>query len=464
MAWRKEMKRLILIILVLLLATVPVHADENRERGSGEILSPQEQLDTALNNPAKLPLGFEEVPNEEWEKILAESIKKSGFKLSPELEKVKPSELDAETQFAIGMATFDGNNFENMGAVMWFRYAAEKGYAYAQHNLGVMHESRVAALYASRAVKWFRPPAKKGDPPLETTTDVFGMTNYDDKVAAKWYRLAAEQGITASQMSLGWLYFYGLGVPKDNKEMMRWFRPAAENGQAEAQLYMGMWHADGDLVKKDDKEAVKWYRKSAEQGVATAQTNLGEMYKSGRGVLQDDKKAVKWFRKSAAQDDATGQLNLGVMYYNGRGVPQNYNESEKLWLEVAKKGRSYDDFSVNGFGGFANVYAKAEYFLGIINNEGRGKKQDFHEALKWFRLAAKREFPKAQFQLGDMYEKGKGVIQDYVQAHKWLNLAGANGYEDGRKARSLLEKRMTPAQIAEAQKLARESIKVAGKK
>jgi len=55
-----------------------------------------------------------------------------------------------------------------------------------------------------------------------------------------------------------------------------------------------------------------------------------------------------------------------------------------------------------------------------------------------------------------MYRKGQGVPQDYVQAHMWVNLAATQGREDARKARDILAFQMTPAQIAEAQRLARE--------
>jgi len=47
------------------------------------------------------------------------------------------------------------------------------------------------------------------------------------------------------------------------------------------------------------------------------------------------------------------------------------------------------------------------------------------------------------------------VTQDYVQAHMWSNLAAAGGLNVG-ALRDRLAKQMTPAQIAEARKLARE--------
>jgi TPR repeat protein len=55
-----------------------------------------------------------------------------------------------------------------------------------------------------------------------------------------------------------------------------------------------------------------------------------------------------------------------------------------------------------------------------------------------------------------MFYKGEGVTQDSIQAHMWFNLAAARGHKNGPKGRNFVAKRMTPAQIAEAQRLARQ--------
>jgi TPR repeat protein len=48
-----------------------------------------------------------------------------------------------------------------------------------------------------------------------------------------------------------------------------------------------------------------------------------------------------------------------------------------------------------------------------------------------------------------------GIINQVGPSGKWLNLAGANGDKAARRSRDRLGARMTPAQIAEAQKRAR---------
>ncbi len=103
--------------------------------------------------------------------------------------------------------------------------------------------------------------------------------------------------------------------------------------------------------------------------------------------------------------------------------------------------------------------ASAQYNLGIMYGEGLGVPQDYAEAVKWYRKAAYHGHAGAQYNLGIMYGEGLGVPQDYVQAHMWFNLAAA-GLPPGEvrdsaaKNQDIVAKLMTPAQIAEAQRLA----------
>ena len=57
------------------------------------------------------------------------------------------------------------------------------------------------------------------------------------------------------------------------------------------------------------------------------------------------------------------------------------------------------------------------------------------------------------------YAFGIGVLKDYVYAHMWGNIAAANRNESGGELRDEFERKMTPADISAAQKLAREYVK-----
>jgi TPR repeat protein len=73
-----------------------------------------------------------------------------------------------------------------------------------------------------------------------------------------------------------------------------------------------------------------------------------------------------------------------------------------------------------------------------------------------YRVDAEKGNSSAQFSLGFMYEKGQGVPQDYVQAYMWYNLAATQGTKGAAQWREHIAAHMTPAQIAEAQKMTSE--------
>ncbi len=54
------------------------------------------------------------------------------------------------------------------------------------------------------------------------------------------------------------------------------------------------------------------------------------------------------------------------------------------------------------------------------------------------------------------YAIGQGVPLDYVLAYMWITLAAAQGAEEAQINKDLAASKMTPAQIAEAQRMARE--------
>ena len=97
----------------------------------------------------------------------------------------------------------------------------------------------------------------------------------------------------------------------------------------------------------------------------------------------------------------------------------------------------------------------AQLLLGLMYDEGKGVKQDYIEAVKWYRLSAEQGNASAQSNLGLMYAEGQGVLQDYLLAHMWFYFASSNGSENGLEGLKMVEKKMSPAQIEKAQKMAK---------
>lgn len=135
---------------------------------------------------------------------------------------------------------------------------------------------------------------------------------------------------------------------------------------------------------------------------------------------------------------------VGDVYYYGHGVSRDYVEAARLYRRAAARGN-----------------AMAQSTLGDIYFYGRGAPQDFAEAVKWWSLAAENGIANAQLNLSVMYANGDGVPQDYVTAHVYANLAAARlppgeDRETAVKNRDIVGKLMTPEQVAEAQRRARE--------
>jgi uncharacterized protein len=73
--------------------------------------------------------------------------------------------------------------------------------------------------------------------------------------------------------------------------------------------------------------------------------------------------------------------------------------------------------------------------------------------------AAQGGQPDALFELGLIYCTGRDGRVDLVEAHKWFNLAAMRGNQEAKRYRHELSSELSKAEIAKAQKMAREWMK-----
>ena len=149
--------------------------------------------------------------------------------------------------------------------------------------------------------------------------------------------------------------------------------------------------------------------------------------------------ALRELRPLAEYGEAEAQFTLGLLYHAGQGVPQDYATARHWFRQAAAQG-----------------HAEAQFTLGVLYDAGYGVARDAPTAAHWFRQAAEQGHVTAQLNLGALYALGRGVPHDAVHAYLWFHLAAAYGEGEARKQREIAAERMTPAQIAEAQRLARE--------
>ncbi len=182
--------------------------------------------------------------------------------------------------------------------------------------------------------------------------------------------------------------------------------------------------------ERDYKTALKIFLSNAEQGLCCrSQVMLGLMYEEGQGTPQNHKESIKWYR-DAAQYEPEARFILGKKYHEGEGVPQNYKVAVK-WYQLAVD--------------LGHKNAKSNLLALAIKSP---------EALELLITDAENGNPESQYHLGLIYSKVTG-LQDYVLAHQWFNLASSRGNQYAEKNLNLIENKMTPQQIEDAQEMAR---------
>ena len=134
----------------------------------------------------------------------------------------------------------------------------------------------------------------------------------------------------------------------------------------------------------------------------------------------------------------SADFQKGLTAYNSG----DYADALREWKPLAEQGN-----------------ASAQFNLGRIYAKGTGVSQNHETAVKLFRFAAEQGLADAQNNLARMYYAGTGVPKDYVFAYMWANVAVTLGYKNAIKGRDILAKKMTPADISTAQKLARECVR-----
>ncbi|MGC8542172.1 MAG: tetratricopeptide repeat protein [Phycisphaerae bacterium] len=201
------------------------------------------------------------------------------------------------------------------------------------------------------------------------------------------------------------------------RRAMSLFWKTAAAGMAGARRKLGYMYYNGLGTPRNQKKAVHLWAKAAAQGDARAMYDLGVCYQLGRGCEPSYRLATVWFRRAAARNLAPAMCAIGGLYesghYTGRsGRPeQSYPLAEKWYRRAAAKG-----------------FAPAMYAIGRLYATGRGAKRDPGRAVDWFRHAAVAGDHAAMRALSAAYQVGWGVPKNLERADKWLGKAGGKQF------------------------------------
>jgi TPR repeat protein len=275
-------------------------------------------------------------------------------------------------------------------------------------------------------------PAADKDKQPETTTgnpavvnpDRFGDKQPDAAYGAYQrglyvtaYNLAlprAKNGDSAAQTLVAEILSRGLGVARNPLEAAKWYSLAAEQGVPEAQFQYALMLLDGAYVKKDANGAYALLEAASQAGNVLAQFNLAQLIvrrEPGDGGMA---KAAPYYERAAKAGLADAQYAMSQIYVNGTGGKKRDEVEARRWLlRAAEQG-----------------YDTAELDLGTWLVEGRGGPQDRKAGFNWLRRAALGGNVAAQNRVAKLYMQGLGTEPDNIMAAAWYILARRAGLFD----------------------------------
>jgi len=241
------------------------------------------------------------------------------------------------------------------------------------------------------------------------------------------------------------------------------------------------------LDKQNFDEVIRLASRAADHGYGRAMELLATIYSPYARTDFDSVKSHMWYSLAAKY-----VLNTDYWWMHDDLIKSRDAVAHKKWMtpaQIAKAEQLAREWTPNALKGEleANAQAtstsgedvstkkyreaaergdaEAQFYLGEAYEVGDGVEQSDVDAVKWWKLAAEQGHGAAQYQLGCAYWEGRGVTTNLILAHMWFSLsweekitlpprvfyspAADEQIED-------LERSMTPGQVAEARKLARD--------
>lgn len=245
---------------------------------------------------------------------------------------------------------------------------------------------------------------------------------------------------------------------------LSFLRSNANNHDVNAQFELARRLYLGEGVAQDLMRAELLFRQSAEAGHPLAQLKLGLFYERAIGSPLDHDEAIKWYLRAASQGNPLAQYKLGLFYDNGiepftrQTVPNSFKTASAVPADAAKAKDWFSRAAAQGHG--PSLYRLSVLDFGRINSFAPTQVppgSDPQKAMQELIAAANMGVPEA---MGSLSAKNNGLMggkKDMVQAYRWLLLLSPESKGELAPT-AFLEKLMTKEEIAEAKKLAAQTV------
>jgi TPR repeat protein len=146
----------------------------------------------------------------------------------------------------------------------------------------------------------------------------------------------ATQGSVEAQFNVARALSEGKGTEQNPKVAAGWFKKAAEQGHVLAQYRLGQIFERGQKgTRRDLSEAAEWYQRAAQGGNIDAQWKLSRFYETGRGLKVDVVEAYKWgsvaLTRAGRDSDLFRKGSPRIHQLRWRMPPEQFGKAEQ-WV------------------------------------------------------------------------------------------------------------------------------------
>lgn len=172
------------------------------------------------------------------------------------------------------------------------------------------------------------------------------MLEHSPGQAAQAILALAGEGVVEAQLLLGQILLDGRGIEADERVARRWFGIAAEGGSAMALNMLGrcLEHGWGGAV--DLAQAAIHYARAADAGLDWGLYNLGNLLATGRGVPANQAQALVCYEKAALMGHAKSMNLYGRYLEQGIATPANPTRALRWYRRAAEGGDFRGMFSL----------------------------------------------------------------------------------------------------------------------
>lgn len=338
--------------------------------------------------------------------------------------KTKALEGDPESEYLLGSHLFYGEESETKEGFQWLLKAAERGHSGAQYKVGLIllgEYTNVIPINILKGEEWLQKSAESKN--IEAMKYLFqeyiqGIQgiSFIPRNYKKAYLLAQERlklKDPAAAMSLGAMYFNGIGVKPDPEKALKYWNMAADMGYERAKFFLAqqcnpnLWENFDTMGKKqeflgadgweDFRFNATWWMESFDSFVVTG--------------IRNPEKAVRLLKEIVKNHDEYGYPNdkyenaLGNAYFLGEGVEQDFQEAIKWWEKAAIKRP-----------GKTTGNTDALYHLGMAYKNGHGVNRDMEKAIQYFEMSAKFNHNAERELLAIYYQQTKSPKDFFAKA------------------------------------------------